>query len=372
MKKIMSLVLVLALCLSLFAGCGAASDDATDDVVKIAFITDVGTVNDKSFNQSTWEGVVAWCAENGAECKYYQPVTSDHTDLVDAIYQAIDDGYTTICSAGYIFPSALVEVALVETDINFVHLDGGFDDGSLGGLGLTAVPSNIASFSFTVEDAGWLAGYACVMDGYTELAYVGGMALPSVYNAGQGFVQGADAAAAELGITIDMQYGFTGNFDDTPENKTLFKAVLANGSDVIFSFGGNNTNSAILAVTESSSDAWIVYPDIDGSYQSDLVITSVMKQLGPAIALGLDDLFKNNGAKYFGAETPGGVVEDMVGIPIETSRFESFDTAAYEEAIAISKTIDVIVSDEAEATGITTAQFASLLGLTNTTISFIS
>ncbi len=363
MKKIISIILVLALALTATFALVACESETFE----IAFITDVGTVEDQSFNQATWEGVSAWAEENEKSYKYYKPAgdSPTTTDLLDAIDLAVENGAAVIVTAGFVFNEALETAVVTYPEVNFVHLDGGITGGST---------DNMAAFTYTVEQAGWLAGYASVMDGYTSLAYVGGMALPSVYNAGQGFVQGADAAAKELGITIDMAYGHTGNFDDSDTNKSMFKSIIEDGCEVIFSFGGNNTSSALAAANEADGVV-VITPDTDGTYRGDNVISSVMKELGNTVAIALDDLYNNDGAKYFGKDYVGGIEDGMVGIPTGDSwRWEKFTEEDYADAVTLLKTITVIVSADvhpSEGTSPDAAGVTALLELTNTTLRLV-
>ncbi|MFI3128579.1 MAG: BMP family ABC transporter substrate-binding protein [Bacillota bacterium] len=355
MKKILSLVLVLALCLSLFAGCGS---DSSSDGYELAFVTDVGTIDDQSFNQSTYEGMLAWALDNDKTYKDYEPLSSSTTDLVDTMNVAIANGAKVIVAAGYVFPEAMTQVANENPDVYFILCDSD-----------TEMPSNCCSFSYNVEYAGFLAGYATVMDGYTSLAYIGGISYPTVYNAGQGFMQGADAAAAELGITIDQIYGHTGNFDESAANKAMFTSIFSTGTEVLFSFGGSNTYSAYAAASEASPTRWIVTPDTDGTSQDATAYTSVMKELGYSVYSALDDIYNNNFAVYAGVNIVG-IDEDMVGIPFENSKFTNFDADDYATAVALAKSTNVIVSSDANdaATAGDVDTFISELGLTNSNV----
>ncbi|MFI3167455.1 MAG: BMP family ABC transporter substrate-binding protein [Bacillota bacterium] len=354
MKKILSLVLVLALCLSLFAGCGSSS---SSEGYELAFVTDTGTIDDESFNQSTYEGMKAWAEDNGKTYTDYEPLSSSTTDLVDTMTVAIANGASVIVCAGYVFPEAIAIVGADYPDVHFIVCD---TDTEI---------ANTASFSYSVESAGYLAGYLSVIDGYTSLAYIGGISYPTVYNAGQGFMQGADAAAAELGITIEQIYGHTGNFDDSAENKAMFASIFSTGTEVLFSFGGSNQFSAFSAAAEASPTRWVVTPDVDGTGLHDTAYTSVMKQLASSVYVALDDLYNNDFAIYEGVNQVG-ILEDMVGIPYENSKFENVTDADYDTALAATKAATVIVSADANdaATAGDTAAFISALGLTNSNV----
>ena len=356
MKKILCLLLVVVLTLGMFAGCG---EKAPAETYEVAFVTDIGTVDDKSFNEGTYAGVEAWAKANGKTHKHYQPASQEKTDLIDSMYSAIDNGAKVVVAAGFVFPEALTVVATANPDVDFILLD----------AEVVPILDNIATFQYSVEDAGWLAGYLSVKEGFKKLSFIGGISFPTVYNAGQGFVQGADAAAKELGIDIEMSYGFTGNFSDTPDNKIMMTAVLSTGTEVLFSFGGGNTFSAFAAASEADPARWVITPDVDGTSLHDTALTSVMKELAHSVEVALDDIYNNEFKTYGGKNTLVGINEGLVGLPFENSKFEVVTKADYDAAVELVKTIDVIVSADANKSK---EDMIKELGLTNTTVTFIS
>ena len=187
MKKLVSLL--LALCLLMGVAAFAEAD------CRVAMITDYGDITDQSFNQTTYEACQAWAEANGADFKYYKPTSDSDADRVSSIEQSIDDGYTVIVMPGYAFANAVKEVAEVYDDITFIALDVGAGD-----LGADyVVPANLYCATYQEELCGYMAGVAAVKLGYTKIGFCGGMAVPAVIRYGFGFVQGVDAAAAELG-----------------------------------------------------------------------------------------------------------------------------------------------------------------------------
>ena len=176
------------------------------------------------------------------------------------------------------------------------------------------------------EQAGFLAGYAAVKEGYTKLGFMGGMAVPAVVRFGYGFVQGIEYAAVEMGIdAIELKYHYTGNFDATPDNQAKAATWYADGTEVIWGAGGKVGNS-VMAAAEAAG-AKTIGVDVDQSAESDTVITSAMKELGISVYMGLEG--------YYAGEFKGGVIEtldvtvDGVGLPFANSRFEIFTEAEY-------------------------------------------
>ena len=198
MKKILALLLAVTMVACLFAGCQngtteptdpatepttdvttepttepatePASEDATvpstDGAKKVAFVTDVGNIDDHSFNQYSYEGVTKFCSNAGLECSYYKPAGDTDQDRIDAINQAVKDGYGVVVMAGYLFGPACYTVATEHPEVLFLALDV-----TEGDLKAESVPSNIALICYQEEQAGYLAGYAAVQEGYKELGF---------------------------------------------------------------------------------------------------------------------------------------------------------------------------------------------------------
>ena len=234
MKKIIALLLVLAMALSLVACGGASAPAATEPkadapaadapaadapaadapaadapaagvITKVALVTDVGTIDDESFNQACWQGVEAWCSANNVDYTYYQP-TEDSTDArVLSIAQAINEGANTIVMPGYLFGATLTVVMEEYPDVYFIAVDVASGDLTLDYVNYAEPAANTACLTFSEEQAGYLAGYAAVKDGYTKLGFLGGMAVPAVIRYGYGFAQGANAAAEELAADIVLR-----------------------------------------------------------------------------------------------------------------------------------------------------------------------
>ena len=335
MKKILAMLLVLAMALSLVA-CGGSSapaateaakndapaavsaDDIADEMTsadgkyQVAFITDVGQLKDKSFNQGTYDGVKLYAANNGKSYKYYQPANGDQAtddDRIGAMKLACDNGAEIVVAAGFMQEGALKAAAEAYPNVNFVFIDGypiGFN--------------NVAGIAFQEEQAGYLAGYATVMDGYTKLGFVGGGGgtNPACIRYGYGFVQGAEAAAAAKGVKVEMNYSWNygASFSASPELQTMATGWYQNGTEVIFACGGSMFSS--VAAAAAAEDCKVVGVDVDQSFQSTTVITSAMKGLADATQWAIAKHYEGKFSEIGGTATSLGAKDNAVGLPTAT------------------------------------------------------
>ena len=277
MKKVFTVLLVLCLSLSLFAqGAQEASAAKAETTYAIAMITDSGDITDQSFNQSTYEACKDYAAAKGLKFQYYKPAGDSDTDRSASIEKAIDDGYNIIVMPGYLFGASIAAVAPEYPDVKFVALD--VSEGDVGGT-----ISNVYCMVYQEEIAGYLAGYATVALGYTNLGFCGGMAVPAVVRYGYGFIQGADAAAAKLGVTGTIQYTYANQFFGDADVTAAMDTMYANGAEVVFACGGGVYNSVAEAAAKVGKKVVGVDVDqkatIDGAYGEGITLTSAMKGL---------------------------------------------------------------------------------------------
>lgn len=376
MKKILALLLALVMVLSL-AACGTTAEptqpvadptnapaanptdapaDATEPpveasvITKVALVTDVGTIDDESFNQACWEGVEEWCTANGLEYTYYQP-TEDSTDArILSIAQAVSEGYNTIVLPGYLFGATLTLVMEEYPDVYFIAVDVAAGDLTVDYTTYYEPAANTACLTFSEEQAGYLAGYAAVKDGYTKLGFLGGMAVPAVIRYGYGFIQGADAAAAELGVNIEINYTYGGQFSASPEITAKMEGWYQAGTEVVFACGGGIYSSALEAAEKNNGK--VIGVDVDQSYISELIVTSAMKQLKNVTMTVLEALNNGEWATYGAKITNFSLAEgEYVGLPTEA---ESWRLAKYtvEEYNTLKQAIidgTVVVDNNTEA-----------------------
>ncbi len=257
------------------------SEEVTD--MKVAMVTDYGDITDMSFNQTTYEACKAYCDEKGIEFSYFKPADNSTDDRVTSIEQAIDEGFNVIVMPGYAFAEAVVETAESYPEVKFVALDVSQYDFDTANGGETYSQPNVFSAIYQEELPGYMAGYAAVKLGYTNLGFLGGMAVPAVIRYGLGFVQGADAAAAELGIDVTINYAYGGQFYGDSDITAVMDTWYQGGTEVVFACGGGIYTSAAEAAQKVDGKVIGVDVDqqgtIDGSYGEGMTVPSACKGL---------------------------------------------------------------------------------------------
>ena len=353
MKKFLALMLALVMALSLVA-CGQKNQDSngtydtdkdtdvTDVAYKVAMITDYGDITDQSFNQTTYEACKAFAEANGVDFQYFKPAGDNTADRVAMIESAVDQGYNVIVMPGYAFGAAIAETAPKFSDVKFIALDV-----SAGDLGEGfEVPANLYCAVYQEELCGYMAGYAAVKLGYKNLGFLGGMAVPAVQRYGYGFVQGVDAAAAELKLTdVKVNYAYGNQFFGDADITAAMDTWYAGGTEIVFACGGGIYTSAVDAAKKVEG-AKVIGVDVDqaaviANYAAGegadaatvegykaLTVTSAMKGLYPATFDTLTDVIVNgNWEKYSGKIDTLGLVSaddpaaNYVQIPMESTRW---------------------------------------------------
>ena len=361
MKRFFTALLALLMVLSLgtLVACNPAEENGTE--YKVAMITDYGDITDQSFNQTTWEAVVQFGKDHNIETKYYKPTTNDTSARVASVELAIADGYNVIVMPGYAFGGTIAEISAQYPEVKFVALDVAKGDLLEAGVALKGESydynpdnwdlekyvdmSNVYCAIYQEELSGYMAGYAAVKMGYTKLGFIGGMAVPAVVRFGYGYVQGVDAAAKELGITVEMKYAYGNQFFGDADITAVMDTWYAGGTEVVFACGGGIYTSAAEAAKKVGGKVIGVDVDqkaiIDGMYGEGMTITSAMKGLYPTTIDALTDIIINGKwDDYKGKiETLGLVSGDdatlnYVQIPVETTQFcDAFTQADYADMV---------------------------------------
>lgn len=387
-KKLISIMLCAAMTATLLAGCGSSAapaaeapteeapvaEEATpaeaettapetasapsEEGYELALVTDLGTIDDKSFNQGAWEGLKKYAEENNISYKYYQPQEGTTGSYVETIGLAIEGGAKLVVCPGFLFEEPIFIVQDQYPDVRFILLDGEPHNADYSEY---KTGDNVMPILFQEDQAGFLAGYAAVKDGNTKLGFMGGMAVPAVIRYGYGFVQGADTAAKEEGTNVEVMYNYTGAFAATPEAQAMAASWYQNGTEVIFGCGGAVGNSVMAAAEEAG--AKVIGVDVDQSSESATVITSAMKQLSVSVYDGIkafyDGSFPGGETSIFSATNNG------VGLPMDASKFTTFSQADYDALF------EKLVNGDFEINNSTEDSTTADLTLSNTKVTFV-
>ena len=355
----------------------------------VAMITDYGDITDQSFNQTTYEACKAFCEDNGVEFSYFKPAGDNTADRVAMIEKAVDEGYNVIVMPGYAFGGAIVEAAPEFPDVKFIALDVAKGDLLEAGVAKAGESydynpdnwdlekyvdmSNVYCAIYQEELCGYMAGYAAVKLGYKSLGFLGGMAVPAVIRYGYGFVQGVDAAAADLGLSdVTVKYVYGGQFFGDADITAVMDTWYANGTEVVFACGGGIYTSAVDAAKKANGkvigvdvdQAGVIanYAGVDG-----LTVTSAMKGLYPATYDTLNDVINNgNWANYVGKIATLGLVSaddpeaNYVQIPMGegTQWSDSFTQDDYKAMVADMYNGVITVSNDISKTA---SDFATVI-----------
>lgn len=360
-RKIMAILLAAAMTESL-AGCGSTQDknaaDASEQKMKVAMVTDSGDITDQSFNQMTYEACKAWGKENDIEFNYYKPQSDSDEARTASVDQAVADGANVIVLSGYVFAPTVIDESDLYPEVKFLALDVSAGDICEKGIGegydynpdhynVTDYynEDNVYCCTYQEELSGFMAGYAAVMLGYRHLGFLGGMSVPAVNRYGYGYVQGADAAAKELGITDEVQVEyvcggqFYGDADITAYMDTWYGSK---GVEVVFACGGGIYTSAAEAAVKTGGK--VIGVDLDQSvtineYKDGLTVTSAMKGLQVTIDNVLDAILNDEWDEYvgkienLGMESPD-PVENYVQLPEETTQWDdTFTKEDYQKLV---------------------------------------
>ncbi len=324
---------------------------ADDGVYELAFVTDVGQLKDKSFNQGTWNGVKAYAYANDMTYKYYQPANGDQAtddDRYDAMKAAVDGGAKVVVCAGFLQEASLTRAAIEFPETMFVFVDG-YPLADADGNTLT----NVAPIAFKEEQSGYLAGYAVVAEGFTKLGFCGGGGgtNPACCRYGYGFVQGAEAAAHELDVNVEINYSwqYGASFSASPELQTMVSGWYENGTEVVFACGGSMFQSVVAAAGEN--DGAVIGVDVDQSFESDYVVTSALKGLSAATEWAIAKFYDGEWEEIGGIPTSLGANDNSVGLPTETWSLENYSVEQYEASLEAIKSGDLVIDDQAPTEG---------------------
>ncbi|MCL2853138.1 MAG: BMP family ABC transporter substrate-binding protein [Defluviitaleaceae bacterium] len=320
--------------------------DASDVQIALVAHSPESILDDGSFNEGAWQGIQRFLSNHGlpsSHANFFLPHAADDVARIDLIADAIGAGANILILPGFHFENALYEAQDIFPDTKFVLLDA-----SPRRDGVARIESNVAAIHYAEEEAGFLAGYAAVMEGYRSLGFMGGIAVPAVVRYGHGFIQGAEYAAASLGLDageVTISYHYLGGFAPDPAHATMASAWFAAGTEVIFAAAGG-AGFSVKSGAEGAGGT-VIGVDVDQAGASPTVITSAMKALDVSVYDLLTHFMEGN--FLGGGELRYNAAINGVGLPMESSRFQAFTQEQYENifnqlasgAISVSSSLDM-------------------------------
>lgn len=333
-KRFLTVALCSALSMGALVGCGNAGNtvettqskfEQIDTEFQVGMVTDSGTIDDRSFNQGSWEGIKGTVSED--KIKYLKPVGQTEADYLKEITNLYDGGYKFIVAPGYKFETAIFKAQDTYTDAKFVLLDGTPNDGK----GTYNVGENSVAITFAEHESGFLAGVAAALElKESNFGFIGGMEIPSVQKFNWGFQQGINYANENLNTNITLDESnvvYQGTFDDKAGGQQLAAQMYDKGVNVIFTAAGGTGFGAITEAkqraTNGDTNAWVIGVDVDqfndGIYDEannkSVILTSAMKYIDQAT----HDMIvaEANGTFPGGESLVFDVATDGVGIPAE-------------------------------------------------------
>ena len=351
---------------SAVASTASSAAEGGEKIVKVALTCDTGTIDDESFNQACWTAVSGYMGKN---CQYYIPeADASDEDRETMIRLAVNEGADVIVCVGYLYGASLAWAADQYPNVKFIAVDVTQFD-----IGTDTIPANCYCITFKEEQAGYLAGYAIAKDGKTKLGFLGGMAVPAVIRYGYGFVQGADAAAQELGQNVEINYFYGGQFYGDANITSRMEGWYSNGTQVVFACGGGIYTSAVEAALKNNG--YVIGVDVDqnyigangvadGTYAYNPFITSAMKGLSEAVNTALSDIEAGDWSEIAASNGNFGLEDgDYIGLPTadDSWNFETFTKDEYETVKDKIKSGEITVDNNSDdATKPTVSEFTTV------------
>ena len=350
-KKFSMLTIALAASLGLVA-CGTGEGDKGTTTngeakIKVGMMTDSGTIDDKSFNQGTWEGIERYQEENGTiEAQYIKPGGEATQDYLEAADNLLAKGNELIIAPGFKFEEAIGKLQAENPETKFVILDGEPEGG---------VAENSVAIYFAEQEAGFLAGIAAALETKTgKVGFIGGMVIPAVQKFGYGFVTGVAYANANLGTNVEVaDYLYNGTFNDVSGGQAQAGGMYDKGIDIIFVAAGGVGNGVIAegkVRAEAGDDVYVIGVDVDQyedgiiSDGSSVILTSAIKRIDNAAYDKIDELV--NGTFTGGQVITMDAKNDGVGLPAENPNLSEATQQAADEAFELIKNGTIVVPTE--------------------------
>lgn len=323
MKKILALTVGIVMLLVL-AACGSPTEEQPEEQIdyEIALVTDAGLIMDGGYSEVAWTAISEFGAANGISHKYYKAAEASEEAYKEVIDDAVDKGAGIIVADGYGFEDVIYDAQKEYEDVKFMLIDAEPIDPK---TSEPEVGENTAVILFSSEEAGYMAGYAAVENGAAQLGFIGEADKPAVDDYGYGFLQGANDAAMNNGVAVNVKYH---SCNEAGERDTVMEKArewYEEGTEVIF-VCGPHVEMAVIEAAELK-DGKVIACETDKSSMSDTILTSAVKDIGGVIEDSLEEYARD---KFPGGEVlEYNVATESIWLDMETSRFIAFNEGDY-------------------------------------------
>ncbi len=384
MKKLLTLLLSVSMIATLLVGCGGAKTEeapatetteaaATEEGLKIAIVSSPSGVDDGSFNQNNYEGILAFIEANpGATVTPVKEETGDVAAAVQAVADIVAD-YDAIVCCGFQF-AGIATIAEENPDVSFILVDANPTDAE----GNEVEVANIYAMTFKEQESGFCAGIAAALETKTgKVAVVNGIAYPSNVNYQYGFMSGVNYANKVYGTTAEVvelaSYAgtdvtganvggnYVGNFNDEATGKVVGEALIGEGVDVVFVAAGASGNGVLTAVKEAT-DVWFIGCDVDqfndgANGDANVILTSALKVMDMNVELQLNNVVAGT---FEGMNALLGADTYSTGFVSEEGRHQMQEDTVAKVAESFEKVVSGEVVPAANFNGMTPDAFTGL------------
>ncbi|WP_088005977.1 BMP family lipoprotein [Indiicoccus explosivorum] len=324
---------------------GDTGDEPTEEeVFSVAMVTDVGGIDDKSFNQSAWEGIQRFGEDNNLEqgdggFDYLQ--SASDADYNTNLNNLIRRGFDLVFGIGFLMEGAVAEIAQQQPEAQLAIIDAVVEE------------PNVASVLFKEQEGAFLAGVAAALMTETgKVGFVGGMEIPVIERFEAGFRAGVEAANPD--VEVDVQY--TGAFDKAELGKTTANRMYSAGADIIFHAAGATGNGVFTEAKERKeqdpdANVWVIGVDADQYDQgavgdTNVTLTSVLKRVDNAVydisTMAMNGEFPGGETIVYGLEDEGVALADSRGAITEDvlAQIEEFKQQIVAGEITVPETVE--------------------------------
>ena len=329
MKRIIA-IMIIALILITGASCSVKSTK----LFEIALISPKMSLDSSTRSKEAYEAICEYATKHNISYKYYVPMEESESGIIGSIQLAVNSGAKIIVCCGISFEVPVYKLQEFYPNVKFIMIDAEpYNDKNP--LQPETMAENTLSIFFNDAQAGFIAGYAMMKEGITNLGFVGGYSIPSNVNYGFGFIQGIEYGAKKFNIKdVKLNYHYTGDLNSNIEKHVMASSWYKDGVEAIFVCGEDIINSICAAA--KNEGGLVIASEVDRIDYSSAVCASANKDIYRAVysvisSYYLDEFEGNTRFNY-------GVEEDYISMSFKQDLFSNFTIVDYNEIYEELKT----------------------------------